>query len=140
GIPPRYAATGYGYMEIESDLNTVNDDARPYSVHRFFEKPDSATAKKFLRSKRHFWNAGIFVFQVRKAEELFAAYMPELWNKILSTDEDLSNLKSVYANIIGTSIDYGVMEKLPGIQCIPCDLGRSDVGSWDEIARLNEEF
>ncbi len=34
------------------------------------------------------------------------------------------------------SIDYGVMEKLKEQVCIPCDLNWSDVGSWDEIAKL----
>ena len=32
------------------------------------------------------------------------------------------------------------MEKLKAQVCIPCDIGWSDVGSWDELARLSEEF
>ena len=40
------------------------------------------------------------------------------------------------ARLKGTSIDYGIMEKLKTQVCIPCDIGWSDVGSWDEVARL----
>jgi mannose-1-phosphate guanylyltransferase/mannose-6-phosphate isomerase len=39
----------------------------------------------------------------------------------------------------GISLDYAVMEKLSAQACVPCDMGWSDVGSWDEMARLLDE-
>src|SRR5690606_6000583 len=35
------------------------------------------------------------------------------------------------------SVDYAIMEKAPKISCIPVDIGWSDVGSWEEVARLS---
>lgn len=151
GIEPRYAATGYGYLELADNLEEKvsekpdeqkqpGEKLKAFSVKNFIEKPDLAHAEQYLQSKKHFWNAGIYFFKVRKIIELFQTYMPDLWKKIETIKPDLSNLNYVYANIVSESIDYGVMEKAKGeIVCIPGDFGWSDVGSWDELARLQEE-
>ncbi|RME16694.1 MAG: mannose-1-phosphate guanylyltransferase/mannose-6-phosphate isomerase [Bdellovibrio sp.] len=138
GIQPRYAATGYGYIEVEDRIFCEND-YKAYFVKGFHEKPSREKAETFIRSGHHYWNAGMFVFQVKKMAELFDQLMPELWSKIQQVKEDLSNLKIVYANVESISLDYGIMEKLQEQVCIPCDIGWSDVGSWDEIARLADE-
>lgn len=141
GIHPRYAATGYGYLEVDSSAKENSRGELPaYPVKRFCEKPSQEKAEEFLRLKNHYWNAGIFIFKVSHMAKLFEIHMPELWKKITSIKADLSNIKYVYANLISQSIDYGIMEKLrDGVLCIPGDFGWSDVGSWDELARLQEE-
>jgi mannose-1-phosphate guanylyltransferase/mannose-1-phosphate guanylyltransferase/mannose-6-phosphate isomerase len=68
----------------------------------------------------------------------FERLLPELWTAIRKVEADLSNLVEVYAGIEPQSIDHGVMEHLAEQVSIPCDLGWSDVGSWDEVARLRE--
>lgn len=142
GIEPRYAATGYGYLEVQlsSRQTSAHHDVCSYKVARFVEKPTQKVAESYVQSKNYFWNAGIFLFKVRKMAELLSIHMPDLWRKMSLLKPDLSNLKSIYSNILSESIDYGVMEKLKGqIVCIPGDFGWSDVGSWDELARLHEE-
>ncbi|MBX9767240.1 MAG: cupin domain-containing protein, partial [Bdellovibrionales bacterium] len=52
---------------------------------------------------------------------------------------DLSNLGEIYDRVPAQSLDYGIMEKAKNQMCIPCDLGWSDVGSWDEVAKLKKE-
>jgi len=64
--------------------------------------------------------------------------MPETWAAINELKADHSNLKEVYSKCPSQSIDFGVMEKLKEQVCIPADLGWSDVGSWDEIANMQD--
>ncbi|MGE3387976.1 MAG: cupin domain-containing protein, partial [Bdellovibrionales bacterium] len=78
--------------------------------------------------------------KVKVMSEHFAALMPALWKSISLIKADLSNANYQYALVESKSIDYGVMEKLKRQICIPCDMGWSDVGSWDELARLAEEY
>ncbi|OFZ13593.1 MAG: mannose-1-phosphate guanylyltransferase/mannose-6-phosphate isomerase [Bdellovibrionales bacterium RBG_16_40_8] len=141
GITPRYAATGYGYMKVNpTQFSKSQKSLQAYQVEQFIEKPTAEKAEEYTQSKQHYWNAGIFFFKVSRIIELFKTHMPEFWKKIATIKPDLSNLKYVYANLASQSIDYGIMEKLPGqIICVPGDFGWSDVGSWDELARLQEE-
>ncbi len=140
GVKPSYAATGYGYMEIESSGVGNKGELAAYKVKNFFEKPNSAKAEEYAQSPHHFWNAGIFFFKVKTMADYMQKLMPEMWRKISTVKPDLSNLKYIYANIGAESLDYGIMEKLSdAVTCIPGDWGWSDVGSWDELARLQEE-
>lgn len=139
GIKPRYAATGYGYLEVEP-MESTSHNLTVHKARRFSEKPTLQKAEEYLRAKNYFWNAGIFFFKVKSMVALFQKHRPELWKKISSIKPDLSNLKLIYSNIASESIDYAVMEKLENqIICISGDFGWSDVGSWDELARLQEE-
>lgn len=138
GMSPTYPADGYGYIELESKVES-GGEVKAYSVSGFKEKPDQKTAQSYIESGRYVWNAGIFVFQVKGMIEYFKSLMPELWSKIETIKDDLSNLKYIYANLESQSFDYGIMEKLKEQVSIPCDIGWSDVGSWDEISRLSED-
>jgi mannose-1-phosphate guanylyltransferase/mannose-6-phosphate isomerase len=137
GISPGYAATGYGYIEINQ--KPKRGETKAYKVEAFREKPDRKAAEAFLQSGRHFWNAGIFFFRVDHMIELMKKHLPQMWAKIESVHPDRANIKYAYATLDGISLDYGIMEKISEIACIPCDIGWSDVGSWDEIARLAED-
>ena len=139
GIRPNAPSTGYGYIQVEGN----GKDA--LAVRQFYEKPDTSRAEKFYQSGDFFWNSGIFYFRLDHLRELFAQHMPDLWKKILSIKSDLSNLKLVYANIESKSLDRGLFEKMTvngcsnSMVCLPALFGWSDVGSWDELARLQEE-
>jgi len=149
GIAPLYPATGYGYIELAAqsvvgEVDRKNDGVTAYGVHKFHEKPNIETAQDYYaqscRRPSFFWNAGIFFFRADTMAKLFAEHMPEMWAKISGLKDDLSNLSTIYSNISGQSLDYGVIEKLKTeLICVPADMGWSDVGSWDEIARLQEE-
>jgi mannose-1-phosphate guanylyltransferase/mannose-6-phosphate isomerase len=137
GVRPRYPATGYGYLETTGELEK---SGAAQVVRRFHEKPDLTAAQKYASDKHFFWNAGLFFFQINKMADLFAEHMPDMWRRLTTVKEDFSNLNPVYANLSGQSLDYGVMEKMQkDLVCLPIDFGWSDVGSWDEIARLHEE-
>jgi mannose-1-phosphate guanylyltransferase/mannose-6-phosphate isomerase len=140
GIEPKYPATGYGYIEVDGD--PINEEAEfPYfKVKQFCEKPSFKKAQSFVQTRKHFWNSGMFIFQVSKMISNFKIHMPEMWQRIEKIKPDLSNASAVYANFISESIDYGMMEKLTEQIHIPSEMLWSDVGSWDEISRLANEF
>ncbi|MBX3017656.1 MAG: mannose-1-phosphate guanylyltransferase/mannose-6-phosphate isomerase [Bdellovibrionaceae bacterium] len=137
GIRPYYPATGFGYIQTSSEVPASARETLK-SVERFHEKPDLPTAKKFLQSGLHYWNAGIFIFQIGTMADLLRLHQPEMWRLIESVQLDLSNLETVYSQIKNISIDYAIIEKLgpTELSCVPCDMGWDDVGSWDAIAEI----
>jgi mannose-1-phosphate guanylyltransferase/mannose-1-phosphate guanylyltransferase/mannose-6-phosphate isomerase len=143
GVHPTHPATGYGYIELADRVvaRAEGDGGEPLEARvaaGFHEKPDAATARRFLASGRHVWNPGMFFFRVEVIAGLLARLMPALWGEMSRVAADLGNLGEAYGRIAAESIDHGIMEHLaPGEHVsIPCDFGWSDIGSWDEVARF----
>jgi mannose-1-phosphate guanylyltransferase/mannose-1-phosphate guanylyltransferase/mannose-6-phosphate isomerase len=137
GILPRGPETGFGYIQVkERALNTGSAT----EVLKFHEKPTEEKARSFLADGHYFWNAGIFIFKAGVMIELFKKHEPEIWNQIDKLDADLSNIAEVYPRLKNISIDYAIVEKLGSdqLRCVPCDIGWSDVGSWDALVEVTE--
>lgn len=143
GITPHFPATGYGYIEIDKDSSAKQDQKtiQAYQVSGFVEKPNLEKANEYLKSEKFLWNAGIFVFQVEKMIEHFKNLAPEVWSVVDKLNKDQSNLDEIYSQFPNISIDYAIMEKLgsDNLKCIPCNMGWSDVGSWDAVSDLFKE-
>ncbi|OQW51569.1 MAG: hypothetical protein A4S09_10095 [Proteobacteria bacterium SG_bin7] len=135
GIKPSHASTGYGYIEIDKEADEKRDGLSIHFAKKFHEKPKAEKANEFVNSGKHFWNAGIFVFQVSSMMAAIEEYMPSTFRSLRELNANLSNLKEIYESLEPKSIDYGVMERTDNVSCIPVDMDWSDVGSWDEIAR-----
>ena len=73
GIRPTRPETGYGYIAAADQLQT---DKEIYTVDAFKEKPDKETAEKYLAEGNFFWNAGIFVWNVRTITSVMRVYAP----------------------------------------------------------------
>ena len=139
GITPTFPSTGYGYIQQGELLN--GDYKYPvYTVKRFKEKPDEATAQQLLRSGDHSWNSGMFVWRVDAIMSEFERQMPELYqavNVIASawdTPERDEILRTQWNDLKSQTIDYGIMEKAGRVAVLPAGgLGWSDVGSWDSL-------
>lgn len=137
GIQPRTPEVGLGYIQVkERALNTQ----RATEVLKFHEKPTLNKAQEFLADGHYFWNAGIFIFQVQVMIELFKVHEPEIWNLIDQLNADFSNLSKIYEKLKNISIDYAIIEKLDSrqLRCVPCDIGWSDMGSWDALSEVTE--
>jgi mannose-1-phosphate guanylyltransferase / mannose-6-phosphate isomerase len=139
GVQPHVPATGYGYIEVTEECILKSENLQAFKVKGFREKPNLKTAKSYVDSGRHFWNAGMFLFRVQDMIEHFKKLQPEIWAKISAIDANLSNLHYNYSLVENISLDYAIMEKIDNQACVPCDMGWSDVGSWDEMARLADE-
>lgn len=125
GVKPSRPETGYGYIEYQ------NND-----VTAFREKPDAATAEKYLASGNFCWNSGIFCFQAGVYLQELQAFEPEIaaaslaaWNA--RNDDFLPETET--ALIPSQSIDYAVMERSNKIKVVPADFGWSDLGSFESI-------
>ena len=132
GVKPRWPETGYGYLELEP----VAEAGGVHRVHRFVEKPDLATAQKYVESGRHLWNAGIFVFRGTTLLDELARLQPELHQGLEEIAAAPDRVDELYPRLPADSIDYAVMEKLDSIATLPLDCGWSDLGSWaalDEV-------
>ena len=74
GIVPDSPHTGYGYIQRSEALEGTT--AR--QVARFVEKPDAATAAKFLAGGDYFWNSGMFLFSARQFVEELGRLRPDI--------------------------------------------------------------
>jgi mannose-1-phosphate guanylyltransferase len=105
-------------------------------VRRFVEKPDRATAERYLAAGNYYWNAGMFIFRACDMLDAIAAHMPELAEGLGRLDAAAAEgredavLSDVFGKLAATSIDYGVMEHMTRLACVPGDFGWSDLGSW----------
>ncbi|KQC03743.1 MAG: mannose-1-phosphate guanylyltransferase [Candidatus Cloacimonas sp. SDB] len=140
GIEPRYPATGYGYIEAGKKITS-----EVYEVVKFKEKPDLATAEKFLEAGNFFWNSGMFMWKLSTILQAFEKYLPEIiavlasisvkWDS-LGIEADISE---IYAKMPRLPIDIGVMEKAEKRTVLKVDLGWSDVGSWKALYEISEK-
>lgn len=132
GIAPASPETGYGYIERGGELG--NDC---FEVARFVEKPDLARAEEFVAGGRHYWNSGMFVFNVKAFVEAVAEHEPELYAWWAGRGE--GDLAKDYSSLPSTSVDYGIMEKVARQAVVRADFGWDDLGSWEALHRLGEK-
>lgn len=140
GIRPTRPETGYGYIETGEAL----DDAGGYRVSRFVEKPDQATAERYLSDGGFLWNAGMFCFRADAIIAAMQIHAPEIHEQALKCWNDTGKTEPVeidargFAGIDAISIDYAVMEKAGNVVVVACDFNWSDLGAWDAVSELIE--
>ncbi len=78
GIHPTHAETGYGYIRQGEPLSMSGG----YRVAEFVEKPNEATAKKYLASGEYHWNSGMFCFQANTFLESLKRYAPDVYKAV----------------------------------------------------------
>lgn len=142
GIRPNAPETGYGYI-CRGGL--FDDIPGCYHIDRFVEKPDQATAQKYLENEAYSWNSGMFVFPVRLLLDEIARLKPDLLAACrqavtqAAKDLDFTRLDaSAFAQAESISIDYAVMEQTDKGVVVPADFGWSDVGSWSALWEISE--
>jgi mannose-1-phosphate guanylyltransferase len=143
GIAPNQPHVGYGYIQRGGLLGKASGLA-VYRVQRFAEKPNSATAQRFVESGEYYWNAGIFVWQAARILAEIKGLLPELdaelgrvaaaWGSSRQADV----LAEAWDRVPRISIDYGIMEKAAQVAVLPVDIGWDDVGNWAALADLAE--
>jgi len=139
GILPTRPDTGFGYIKAKP-----NEAGRVYEVERFTEKPDHATAEKFLQDGNYYWNSGMFVWRASVILEEIERYLPEVHQIVQRILEDASAGQSFqqavekhFPAMPSISIDYGVLEKSDRVSLIPCEIGWNDVGSWQAVHEIS---
>lgn len=145
GIQPQYPETGFGY--IESDNKALSGGLQ---VKRFVEKPSQEKAEEYLAAGNYYWNSGMFCFRVGTLINEMKTHAPAVHDAVaeaiggsrltegqahrcLTLDEQL------FGNVPDISIDYALMERSDKVATVPCDLGWSDIGSWNALSELTAE-
>jgi mannose-1-phosphate guanylyltransferase len=129
-IPPRFASTGFGYLELGDALE---EGFR--QVQRFVEKPDAATAQKYFDSGRYGWNAGMFVWKAEVFLKEAQRLAPELASFVADFPRGSFNafLQERFPVLPKISVDYAIMEKAGSVVAVPAAFDWDDVGTWTAL-------
>ncbi len=140
GVVPRYAETGYGYVETGAELKLEGGPTSlPVSdVVAFREKPDAETAERYVAQGSFLWNSGMFVWEARTLLEAMAHHLPDALHaaNVMLVANDVASREKVYRAMPATSIDYGIMERADNVACVKAGFDWSDVGSWEALREL----
>lgn len=141
GVTPSHPETGYGYIQ--------GGDPQPGGfarVAQFVEKPDLATAQRYLEEQGYYWNSGMFVFRASDYLDQFRRFCPEMYEHCAEAVERgtwdgavFSPEPQAFLSCPSDSIDYAVMERTADAAVVPLDAGWSDIGSWDAVYDLLEQ-
>lgn len=134
GIRPTRPETGYGYIKSGDAV------LEGYAVEQFAEKPDLATATRYVDSGEYFWNSGMFVFSARQYLNELAMHRPEMASALsdcfATRDQDFDFIRidaEAFTRCPSESIDYAVMENTGRAAMVEIDVGWSDIGAWDSL-------
>jgi len=128
GIVPTRVHTGLGHIH--------KGEAKPdgsFSVLEFKEKPDAATAEKYMASGEYLWNSGMYLFNARTFFQELSTHAPLV--AAFFTD-DFQEVLEKYATVPSIAIDYAISEKSKKVIMFAGDFGWSDIGSFDVLADI----
>lgn len=144
GIQPEYPATGFGYIQVGELIGEYNG-IEAFTVRSFKEKPGEEQARMMVSDGQHYWNSGMFIWQVDKILNEFDIQMPDLSKRLSAIAQSWGNedqfevVKSVWYNLETVTIDYGIMEGADNAAVVPAsNLDWNDVGSWDALFEVLE--
>src|SRR6185503_11097658 len=114
GIAPTSPETGYGYIQRGPALY---GNEKSFSVRRFVEKPNRATAASYVEAGDFYWNSGMFLFQAKsflaELERLEPALLAQCFAAVRDGRRDLDFFRldaKAFEACKSISIDYAVME------------------------------
>ena len=137
GVEPRWAETGYGYIERGEPLAEAPGC---HEVAAFVEKPELEIASRFLETGRHSWNSGMFLFGARALLDELERLEPELAAacreaaRSCEADGAVRAIgRAAFERCRSISIDHAVLERTQRAAMVPARFGWSDIGSWDSL-------
>ena len=122
GIDPTYPSEKYGY------IMPVDQNKRS-RVSGFKEKPDAATAQKYI-DDGGLWNGGVFACKLR--------YVLDRARKLLNYT-DYKDLYERYETLPKISFDYAVVEHEPDIEVLRFGGQWKDLGTWNTLSEAMGE-
>jgi mannose-1-phosphate guanylyltransferase/mannose-6-phosphate isomerase len=139
GITPDRPETGYGYIRADGE-----------AVVQFVEKPDAATAQRYLDAGGYYWNSGMFVLRASSWMRALERFRPDIAVATRAAfaarriDERFVRPgREEFAAIPSESVDYAVMEHCPGsgiqLCMVPLAAGWNDLGAWDAVWQVADK-
>jgi mannose-1-phosphate guanylyltransferase / mannose-6-phosphate isomerase len=147
GITPDRPETGYGYIRAEPAEGA-------YRVARFVEKPDLATAQRYLAEGQYFWNAGMFVLKASVWLAALQRFRPDIdqatraaWQARTTDGVFVRPCKAGFAAVPAESVDYAVMEPCAApdssagitLRMVALDAGWNDLGAWEAVWQVADK-
>ncbi len=143
GVRPDRPETGYGY------IRTAPGESPP-RVAQFVEKPDLATAERYLAEGVYFWNAGMFVVKASVWLTALERFRPDIaaatraaWAARSLDASFIRPGRAEFAVVPAESVDYAVMERCPGsgvdIRMVELDAGWNDLGAWEAVWQVADK-
>ena len=146
GVTPDRPETGYGYIQT----GAKQAGHGTYAVQSFAEKPDAATAQRYLAQGGYYWNAGMFVLRASTWLQALERFRPDIaaatqqaWAGRSSDVPFVRPAKAGFAAVPSESIDYAVMEKCAGsdipLRMVPLAAGWNDLGAWESVWQVGQQ-
>lgn len=138
GMKPNRPETGYGYIQADLSSSSVRN-REIFRVDNFREKPDLATATKYIKQNNFYWNAGIFIWNINTIVNAFRVYQPSISKifegmlDVYGTSEEQAMIDEQYPRCENISVDYAIMEKVSEIFVCLANFGWSDLGTWGSL-------
>ena len=148
GIAPTSPDTGFGYLRCTA---TSLESGLAQRVAEFVEKPDAATAQRYVAEGNYYWNSGNFVVRASVWLAALQRFRPDIFDAThaawtgRSTDASFVRPgREAFAAIPSESVDYAVMERCPespefDIRMVPMNAGWSDLGAWDAVWEVSSK-
>lgn len=138
GMKPTRPETGYGYIQADLSYPSVRNK-EIFRVDAFREKPDLATATKYITQPYMLWNSGIFIWNVSTIVNALRVHAPEINDifenllLVYGTAEEQDTINQEFPKCESISVDYAILEKSDEIYCFPASFGWSDLGTWGSL-------
>ena len=146
GIVPSEPAIGFGYIHATED-GDIEGAPSALMVDSFVEKPDAATAEKYVASGDYLWNAGMFITKASVLLEELAKTQPALVEgvqKLADVWDDHPKrgpmVDKIWPTLTKIALDYSVAEPAAAagrLVVIPGEFDWDDVGDFASIAKLH---
>ncbi|KZD12075.1 mannose-1-phosphate guanylyltransferase/mannose-6-phosphate isomerase [Oceanibaculum pacificum] len=139
GMKPTEPATGYGYVKPGAAIA-----GHCHRVERFVEKPDRATAERFV-AEGYLWNSGMFLLPVaaylREVEQHAPEVLATTRQSVTEAKQDLTFLRlgPSFRQAPSISVDYAVMERTDKAAVTPASVGWADLGSWSSLWEVGDK-
>jgi len=135
GIQATAPETGFGYIKQGEPIGDAG-----FQVSRFVEKPDAATAQRFLDEGGYHWNGGIFAFtagrflaELEQHRPAIAAAAREAVSAGRADGSRFHPDPEAFSRIESESVDYAVMENTARAAMVHADMAWSDIGNWQAL-------
>jgi len=133
GLKPTFPSTGLGYIHAPGPMT-----GGALRVKRFTEKPDLATARRFIKAGGYYWNLAWFSWRLEVFIDELGLHAPRHLaglRKVMAAraEGDEEAAARIYKRLPVEVIDRSVMEKTHRLLLVPADFEWADIGNWAEL-------
>jgi mannose-1-phosphate guanylyltransferase len=153
GLVPRFAATGFGYVELGEQHPAAGwrppvspppaglDPGPALPAHAalgFAEKPSLAAAEAYVADGTHLWNLGLFAWSAEAFGRELRTAAPEVDAALVEVIELRDAGREVeaqerYLRIPAAAVEPLVLERGARLSVVRADFPWSDLGSWRDL-------